>query len=169
MIASPCHIVPRSVRVIGKISYKPSELHPYNYLWFMIIYQIEPSLSAEEFIRVLERSTLAARRPVDDQARIEFMLRQADLIITARADQRLVGVARSISDFVYCTYLSDLAVDEDYQRQGIGKELIRQTKAQTPQAKLILLSAPAATDYYPRIGMHKHPYAYYIDDILEIN
>ena len=134
----------------------------------MITYQIEPSLSAKDFILVLERSTLAVRRPVDDLARIEQMLRKADLIITARADQRLVGVARSISDFVYCTYLSDLAVDEDYQRHGIGKELIRQTKAQTPQAKLILLSAPAAIGYYPHIGMRKHANTYYIDDILEI-
>ena len=135
----------------------------------MIKYQREERISVSEFIAVLKNSTLGERRPVDDPERIKGMVENADLIITARdADGRLIGVARSVTDFVYCTYLSDLAVDIEYQKQGIGKELIRMTKKHTPQAKLILLSAPAAVNYYPHIGMKRHEYCYFADDINEI-
>ncbi len=92
------------------------------------------------------------------------MAENANLIITAREDGKLVGVARSISDFVYCTYLSDLAVDLGYQHRGIGKELIRQTKLASPKTNLILLSAPAATKYYPKIGMEKHDHCFLLKD-----
>jgi ribosomal protein S18 acetylase RimI-like enzyme len=120
-------------------------------------YQTEPSLTAGEFIDLLVRSTLAERRPVDDRERIETMLRNADLILTARIEGRLVGVARAITDFAYCCYLSDLAVDEACQRQGIGKELMRRVaEAAGPGTKLILLAAPKAVDYYPKIGMVRH-------------
>lgn len=93
------------------------------------------------------------------------MLAHATLILTARAEGKLVGVARSLTDFAYCTYLSDLAVDVAYQRQGIGVELIRRTKLQAPQAKLILLSAPAAIGYYPKIGMTQYEFCYYLQDV----
>jgi predicted N-acetyltransferase YhbS len=134
----------------------------------MIVYTLEENLDPEEFRQVLINSTLGERRPVDDMPRIEKMVKQANLIITARHNGKLVGVARSISDFTYCTYLSDLAVDERYQKQGIGLALIRQTKLAAGQAKLILLSAPKAIDYYPRIGMKLHPHCYYIDAIEEL-
>jgi len=122
-----------------------------------IAYRIEPDLTAEEFIDVLARSTLAQRRPVDEASTIRGMLENADLIVTARAGGRLVGVSRAISDFSYCTYLSDLAVDEQYQRRGIGRELIRRTHAAAGlSTTLILLAAPAARAYYPHIGMQPH-------------
>ncbi len=120
-------------------------------------YAIEPDLSAAEFIDVLRRSTLAERRPVDDLPTIETMLRRAQVICTARIDGILVGVSRAISDSAYCTYLSDLAVDESFQRRGIGRELIRRThEAAGLQTSLILLAAPKATTYYPHIGMNRH-------------
>lgn len=123
----------------------------------MVTYALEPNLSSEEFIDVLSRSTLAERRPVDDAATIEAMLRNADLILTARLDRLLVGVARAITDFAYCTYLADLAVDESYQRQGIGRELLRRThRAAGLATTLILLAAPKAQSYYPHIGMTRH-------------
>jgi GNAT superfamily N-acetyltransferase len=122
-----------------------------------VAYQLEPDLAAEEFIDVLRRSTLGERRPVDDIATIRGMLAHADVIATARADALLVGVSRAITDFIYCTYLSDLAVDQAYQRQGIGRELIRRTHAAAgPGTMLILLAAPAARSYYPHIGMQPH-------------
>lgn len=122
-----------------------------------ITYQIDPQLSPDEFIEVLTRSTLAERRPVNDPETIAGMLRHADIIVTARADGLLVGVSRAISDFSYCTYLSDLAVDEAYQRRGIGRELIRRThEAAGLHTALILLSAPKAQTYYPHIGMTRH-------------
>jgi len=134
----------------------------------MITYQQEQLLSPEEFIAVLNASTLAERRPVNDPARIGNMLKHANLIVTARDNGKLIGVARSVSDFAFCTYLSDLAVDEAYQKQGIGKALIRETKLLSPQGKLILLAAPKAQGYYPRIGMKNFAHCYYIDDASEL-
>ena len=133
-----------------------------------IIYTVEKSLDVSEFIEVLKNSTLAERRPVDNEQRISSMCNNANLIVTARLDGKLIGVARSITDFVYCTYLSDLAVDLEYQKKGIGKKLIEETKKITPQAKLILLSAPDAVDYYPKIGMTKHNHCYFIDDLKDL-
>jgi len=133
-----------------------------------IVYAIESNLNSSEFIDVLNRSTLGERRPVDDFSRIIKMCENANLIVTARLDGKLIGVARSITDFVYCTYLSDLAVDVAYQKKKIGKKLIEETKKQAPQAKLILLSAPAAIDYYPQIGMKKHNHCFILDDISEL-
>ena len=134
----------------------------------MIKYQIENNLSSEEFVDVLNRSTLAERRPVDDPQRIAGMLKHGNLIVTARENGKLIGVSRSLTDFAFCTYLSDLAVDETYQKKGIGKELIRQTKIASPKAKLILLAAPKAVNYYPRIGMKQHTHCFYIDNENEI-
>jgi predicted N-acetyltransferase YhbS len=97
------------------------------------------------------------------------MLKHGNLIVTARDQGHLVGIARSITDFVYCTYLSDLAVDVSYQKQGIGKELIRHTKLASPQALLILLSAPKAIDYYPKIGMTLHEHCYILRDVSSLD
>jgi GNAT superfamily N-acetyltransferase len=124
-----------------------------------VIYAIEtyPELGVDDFIDVLRRSTLGERRPIDDPGTIRGMLEHADVIITARIDGRLVGISRAITDFHYCTYLSDLAVDEAYQRRGIGKELIRRThEAAGRQTLLVLLAAPKARGYYPHIGMANH-------------
>ncbi|EAQ81964.1 GNAT family N-acetyltransferase [Blastopirellula marina] len=123
----------------------------------MPTYQLEPDLTVPEFQDLLERSTLAERRMVDD-ACLEGMLRGADIIVAAREGDLLVGISRAISDFHYCTYLADLAVDVAYQRQGIGKQLIQQThEAAGLNTMLILLSAPDAADFYPHIGMAQHP------------
>jgi predicted N-acetyltransferase YhbS len=123
-----------------------------------ISYQLEPDLPADEFIDVLVRSTLAERRPVHDRATMDAMLRNADVIATARAGGRLVGVSRAVTDFAYCVYLSDLAVDEAFQRRGIGRELIRRThEAAGRQTTLVLLAAPKAATYYPHVGLEPHP------------
>lgn len=131
----------------------------------MITYQVEDQLSVEEFKSVLIRSTLGERRPVNDDKRLGKMVSFASITVTARDNGLLVGVSRAISDFAYCTYLSDLAVDVTYQKSGIGKELIRRTKLEAPEAKLILLSAPAAREYYPRIGMDQFEYCFVLDDV----
>ena len=124
----------------------------------MIDYSTTTPLSPTTFINLLHRSTLAERRPVDDAETIAGMLANADLTVTAWDGELLVGVARSVTDFNYCCYLSDLAVDEAYQRQGIGVELIAHTQAQLgPRCNLILLAAPAAANYYGHIGFNHHP------------
>ena len=123
-----------------------------------ITYAIEENLAAEEFVDLLKRSGLAARRPVDKPGVIRAMVEGADLVISARDGAgRLVGVARSVTDFAYCCYLSDLAVDRECQRQGIGKELMARTKEAAGGGKimLLLLSAPDGMDYYPKAGLEK--------------
>jgi predicted N-acetyltransferase YhbS len=133
-----------------------------------IIYSIENDLDPDEFLKVLYDSILSERRPVDDRERIVAMVKNSNLIVTARENGKLIGVARSLSDYVYATYLSDLAVGVKYQKLGIGKELIRQTKAASPKAKLILLSAPAAIEYYPKIGMKQHVSCFFLDDMANL-
>ncbi len=122
-----------------------------------ITYALEPALPVAEFIDLLHRSTLAERRPVADPERVAGMLKHASLIATARCGALLVGVSRALTDFHFATYLSDLAVDAEFQRRGIGRELIRRThEAAGPRTMLVLLAAPKAVDYYPHIGMTKH-------------
>ena len=122
-----------------------------------IQYQHDRKITPAEFVDLLKRSTLAERRPVDDAQTILSMLQHADLLCTAWDGQKLVGVARSVTDFAYCCYLSDLAVDAGYQRQGIGKELIRLTQSRLGDtAKIILLAAPKAELYYPKLGFEAH-------------
>lgn len=121
-----------------------------------ITYALEADLSVQEFRDVLIASTLAERRPANDLERLDQMLRRADIIVTARDAGQLVGVSRAISDFSYCCYLSDLAVHVAYQRQGIGKRLIEETrKTAGEHAMLLLVAAPAAEGYYQKIGMRQ--------------
>ncbi|MGB5875517.1 MAG: GNAT family N-acetyltransferase [Bacteroidota bacterium] len=123
-----------------------------------IQYLVNKEITVDEFIDVLNRSTLGERRPVDDPECMKGMLEHADLTLTAWDREKLVGVARSVMDFHYACYLSDLAVDTAYQRQGIGKYLINMTQEQLgPKCKLILISAPAANEYYPKIGFEHQP------------
>jgi GNAT superfamily N-acetyltransferase/predicted pyridoxine 5'-phosphate oxidase superfamily flavin-nucleotide-binding protein len=119
----------------------------------IIIAREEGRLGVQEFTDVLRKSTI--RRPLDDAGRLTEMLRHANLVLTARdKDGALVGVARSLTDFSYCCYLSDLAVDKAWQGRGVGKALLYETKRIIgPQAMLLLLSAPDPMTYYPRIGM----------------
>jgi GNAT superfamily N-acetyltransferase len=117
--------------------------------------------SIGEFADVLRRSTLAERRPIDDPACLALMVANANLWATCRQNGQLIGVARSVTDFAYCCYLSDLAVDQSHARKGIGRRLIAETRSRLgPRCSLILLSAPAAVDYYPHIGFTHHPQAW---------
>lgn len=120
-----------------------------------IAYAVEERLTVPEFLDVLHRSTLAERRPVDEPDRIAKMVAHANLFVTARDGGKLIGVARSLTDFTYCCYLSDLAVDRDYQRRGIGRALIAKTRAAVGDSMVLLLSAPQTMPYYPHIGMPK--------------
>jgi GNAT superfamily N-acetyltransferase len=129
----------------------------------MIEYKLSPDLDLDAAIELYVDSTLGERRPVDDRERMRVMLRHANLIVTAWDGDLLVGVSRCVTDFVWFTYLADLAVRKTYQRQGIGKELMRRTQAAAPQAKLLLLAAPAAADYYGHVGFSNAPNAWRLD------
>jgi predicted N-acetyltransferase YhbS len=127
----------------------------------MIRYKTGNDLNLDALIELYHTSTLGERRPIDDKERMASMLRHANLVVTAWDDDQLVGISRALSDFSFVTYLSDLAVRRSHQKQGIGKELIRRTQALGGKhAKLVLLAAPAAEQYYPSIGFTKHPQAW---------
>jgi N-acetylglutamate synthase-like GNAT family acetyltransferase len=116
-----------------------------------ISYRSDSRITGSQLASVFHRSGI--RRPVEDLERMEQMLRHGNLLITAWHGDELVGVARSLTDFCYCCYLSDLAVDREYQHGGIGAELIRRTReAIGEQANLLLLAAPEAMGYYPKVG-----------------
>jgi ribosomal protein S18 acetylase RimI-like enzyme len=127
-----------------------------------ITYKVYNSLSSPEeeliitptqFTQLLKNSTLGERRPLEDEDCLAGMINNSNLIISAWDEGNLIGISRCITDFHYCCYLSDLAVDQKYQNQGIGKELQIQTQKQLgPKCKLILISAPAANSYYQQIG-----------------
>jgi len=128
-----------------------------------VLYSSTRTITPEEFVDLLRRSTLAERRPVNDPACIAAMLRHAGILCTAWVDDRLVGVSRSVTDFEYCCYLSDLAVDVAFQHCGIGRALVALTQARLgPKAKIILLAAPKAVGYYPKLGFEAHPSAWII-------
>lgn len=127
-----------------------------------ITYRTGNELELDAVIELYRASTLGERRPVEDRERMGTMLKNANLVITAWQGELLVGIARSVTDFAYCTYLSDLAVRDTHQRRGIGRELVGRTRAAAPQASLILLSAPKAAGYYPRLGFTRHESAWWM-------
>ena len=130
-----------------------------------VLYAAEPGLDVGEFCRVLLESGLGATRPTGDQPRIQQMLDQADLLITARldqADRALIGVARCITDFSWCCYLSELAVSSSAQGLGVGKGLIDETRRLIgPRVSLVLASMPDSVGFYERIGMPRQPDAFW--------
>ena len=123
-----------------------------------IEYKINAPVSTDQFIHLLETSTLGERRPIDDRACLEGMISNSNLTVSAWDNGELVRIARSVTDFHYACYLSDLAVSKAYQKSGIGKQLQILTQKQLgPKCKLILLAAPAANSYYEYIGYTNNP------------
>lgn len=116
-----------------------------------LVYEQNCRITPEQLADVFTRSGI--ERPVDDLARMEKMLQHGNLLITAWDGASLIGVARALSDFSYCCYLSDLAVDRAYQHQGIGQALIEQVRSAIGRdSMLLLLAAPSAMAYYPKVG-----------------
>lgn len=144
-----------------------------------ITYQVYSSLSPLEndqpitpaqFTQLLKNSTLGERRPIEDQDCLAGMINNSNLIISAWHDEKLIGISRCVTDFHYCCYLSDLAVDQNYQYQGIGKELQAHTQKQLgPKCKLILIASPAANTYYPQVGFTQNPRCWVLNRDDSIN
>lgn len=134
----------------------------------MITYRTGNDLDLDAVIELYRASTLGERRPIEDRERMRLMLANANLVITAWDGDVLAGIARSVTDFSYATYLSDLAVRASHQKQGIGRELIRRTQVEGGRATVILLSAPKAVEYYPHIGMKPHPSAWVLNSETKI-
>jgi predicted N-acetyltransferase YhbS len=127
----------------------------------MIEYRTGNDLDVDEVTELYKASTLGERRPIDERERFAGMIKNANLVVTAWDGKLLVGIARSITDFNFFTYLADLAVRVSHQKQGIGKELTRRTQALGgPKTNLLLLAAPAAEKYYSHIGFTHAPQAW---------
>jgi ribosomal protein S18 acetylase RimI-like enzyme len=126
-----------------------------------IEYRANAAISVDAAIDLYRRSTLGERRPIDRPDIFAGMLEHANLLISAWHGDRLVGIARSLTDFTYVAYLADLAVDAEYQRLGIGKQLIEETRSRLgKECMIVLLAAPLANDYYPRLGFEHNPRAW---------
>jgi predicted N-acetyltransferase YhbS len=129
-----------------------------------IRYQYGNDLDLDQVIELYNASTLGERRPVDDRQVMSDMLRHANLVVTAWDGNLLVGIARTLTDFSYVGYLSDLAVKASHQRQGIGIQLVQKTREKMgPKSMLVLLAAPKAVEYYPKIGFTRHNSAWTIN------
>jgi GNAT superfamily N-acetyltransferase len=126
-----------------------------------IEYRYGNELDLDAVLELYRASTLGARRPIDDQEIAAAMLKHANLVVTAWDGPLLVGLSRTLTDFLYVGYLADLAVRESHQRRGIGVELVARTRERMgPRSMLVLLAAPLAVDYYPAIGFTRHDSAW---------
>ncbi|WP_269540684.1 GNAT family N-acetyltransferase [Cerasicoccus fimbriatus] len=126
-----------------------------------ITYQRDAQFDLDQFIELYRVSTLGERRPVENRDVMQAMMEHGNLTITAWDAEKLVGIARTLTDFAYVAYLADLAVHADYQKRGIGAKLVEETRAALePTCFITLLSAPAANDFYPKIGFEQHPRAW---------
>lgn len=133
-----------------------------------ITYSSLVRISPDQAIDLYIRSTLGERRPIHNRKAFENMYKHANLIISAWDDDKLVGISRTLTDFSYVAYLSDLAVDTQYQKQGIGKRLIQETKVHLDQdCMLVLLAAPKAREYYGPLGFEQHPSAWTLKRALK--
>jgi len=126
-----------------------------------IKYRYGNDLDVESVIELYNASGLGERRPVDDPKIFADMVRYGNLTVTAWDGDLMVGIARTLTDFSYVGYLSDLAVRRSHQKFGIGVQLIQMTREKMgPRSMLVLLSAPQAVEYYPRVGFTQHPSAW---------
>lgn len=133
-------------------------------------YKINSQISTEQFIDLLRESSLGERRPIDDYECMEGMVKNSNLMVTAWYEEKLVGIARSMTDFHYACYLSDLAVDKKFQKMGVGKELQNITQKQLgPKCKLILVAAPDANLYYDHIGFTNNQRCWILERDKSIN
>jgi GNAT superfamily N-acetyltransferase len=125
-----------------------------------LVFKVENGISRQEFQLILEDSGLSVRRPMEDPLLLERMIKGANLLITARAEGQLVGLLRGISDHCYRSFIADLAVSQDYQRKGIGRQLLTIAREQAPEARLFLFSAEDAAPFYENLGFHLHERCY---------
>jgi ribosomal protein S18 acetylase RimI-like enzyme len=124
-------------------------------------YRDDAPIAVQDAIDLYRRATLGERRPIDRPDIFGAMLGNADLTVSAWRGGRLVGIARTLTDFSYVAYLADLAVDVQCQRQGIGRRLVEETRRRLgPECMIVLLAAPDANDYYPKLGFEHNPRAW---------
>lgn len=128
----------------------------------VITYKVNSKPEPHQLAELFQSSGI--RRPFDDLNRLKRMIDNANLIITAWDGNKLVGIARALTDFSYCCYLSDLAVEKNYQRSGIGHDIVERLQGIIgDECVLVLLSAPESMEYYPKLGFEKPNNAFVIN------
>ncbi|WP_019613962.1 GNAT family N-acetyltransferase [Psychromonas ossibalaenae] len=134
-----------------------------------IEYRVNKVISEKQFVDLLDNTSLAERRPIGNSKYIAGMLKNSNLIVSAWVEEELIGIARAMTDFYYCCYISDLAVHEKAQDNGVGKELLQLTTQQVNKdCKLILLSVPQTEDYYPHMGFEVHDRAWVLSSAKQL-
>ena len=129
-----------------------------------IEYKINEPITFKQFVGLLEKSRLADRRPIHNSECMEGVVKNSNLVVSAWHGHKLIGIARSVTDFHYACYLSDLAVDQKYQKNGVGKILLSLTQEQlNEECKLILVAAPDANSYYEHLGFENNPRCWVLD------
>jgi GNAT superfamily N-acetyltransferase len=126
----------------------------------MLSFQVEKSLTLEEYIYILHDSGLGKRRPMDNPSHLERMIQGSNLLVTARENGHLIGFLRGLSDFCYRCFIADLAVAKAYQGKGVGREILKFTRSLAPEARLILFAAEDAEPFYQRLGFRPHEHCY---------
>jgi GNAT superfamily N-acetyltransferase len=126
----------------------------------MISIQVEKNLSLEEYIFILTDSGLGKRRPMHDPDHLNRMIHGSNLLVTAREEGQLIGFLRGLSDFCYRCFIADLAVANNHQRKGIGREILKFTRSLAPEARLILFAAEYAEPFYQKLGFKPHEHCY---------
>lgn len=134
----------------------------------LIVYSVENDLSVTEYIELLADSELGPLRPIHDPDRIESMLNHSNLIITARLNNQLIGLSRSLTDEGFCTYVSDLVVRNSFKKIGIGRKLIKKTKNTYPDAMIVVLALPNSGQYYTHVGFTQYQEAFILKDWDEV-
>ncbi len=152
----------RSGNTIRNFNFASGNYKPNIKAHMNIIYSFDKRPTADQVIELYDNAGLP--RPTDDTDRIQKMFDNSNLIVTAWDGDLLVGVSRSITDWVWSCYLADLAVRSDYKKEGIGKQLINLTREKVGgQSMVLLLSVPTAMDYYPKVGFKKQESSFIID------
>ncbi len=129
-----------------------------------IEHKINEPITSEQFAELLVKSSLAERRPIHNSECMEGVVKNSNLVVSAWHGDELIGIARSVTDFHYACYLSDLAVDQKYQNSGVGKRLLVLTQEQlNEECKLILVAAPDASSYYEHLGFENNPRCWVLD------
>lgn len=126
-----------------------------------IQFRINEKLHAKDVISVFRSSGIV--RPVDDEKRIQSMLDNSNLVVSAWNGAELIALARSVTDYAYCCYLSDIAVKKEHQKFGIGRTLIELTQeAIGEETMLLFLSNITALEFHPKKGFEKVENGYII-------
>ena len=128
----------------------------------------EERLNSAEYIDFLKRTDLGSQYPKERfYERIKKLVKNVSISLVARNEKGLiVGVLFGLTDFCYWLYITDLGVDRNYERQGIGSKLMKKAHEIAGGEKDIavyLIANDNAIPFYEKLGMKK------ADEVMKFN